>query len=84
MLTIAAAERDDDRASRCALIACAMRNAAYTDPGNGTDSSTRLGWWRSTASSVSVAQRLVDQVQRRGQRLGQRIEVGWLCASDSA
>ncbi len=34
-------------------MACAMRKAAYTAPGNGTDSSTIVGAWRASASGVS-------------------------------
>ena len=63
-------------AGSCALIVCAMRKAAYTVPGNGTDSSTSVGWWRCQHLQGQLAQRAVHQVQRRGQRLGQRLEAG--------
>jgi hypothetical protein len=50
--------------------------------GKGTDSST-VGWWRRAASRVSSA-RVSSTRSGGGQGLGQRVEVGWLPASDSA
>ena len=67
-----------------ALMACAMRKAAYTDPGNGTDSSTTVGWWRATASCVSCSSSSSTSVGGAANAVASGSNVGWLPASDSA
>ena len=53
-------------------------------PGKGTDSSTTVGAWRSTAASASV--RRVSSTRFRGpaRAAASGSNVGWLPASDSA
>ena len=38
----------------------AMRKAAYTEPGKGTESNTKVGWCRSMASSAKRSSALPD------------------------
>ena len=71
-------------AASCALMACAIRKAAYTEPGNGTDTSTTLGAWRFTASSVNSISVRSTRFSGAASACASGSNVAWLCASDSA
>ncbi|MNU06493.1 hypothetical protein D3C72_2517070 [compost metagenome] len=65
-------------------MVCAMRNAAYTEPGNGTDSSTRSGWCFSMAARVNACKVSSTSVGGAASAAASGSKVGWLIASDSA
>ncbi|MNX54008.1 hypothetical protein D3C86_847180 [compost metagenome] len=65
-------------------MVCAMRKAAYTAPGNGTDNSTIVGAWRASASVVSARSVSSTSVGAPARAWAKGSNVGWLPASDSA
>ena len=58
--------------------------AAYTAPGNGTDSSTTSGWWRSMACKVSVCSSSSTRFIGAASACASGSKVAWLCANCSA
>ena len=68
----------------CDLTACAMRKAAYTVPGNGTDTSTSVGRWRCSAARVSSASVRSIRFGGAASASASGSKLGWLCARRSA
>jgi hypothetical protein len=65
-----------------ALRVCAMRKAAYTEPGKGTDSSTTCGWWRAMVSRVRAFSCASTRVGGAASAAARGSKVGWLIARD--
>ena len=67
-----------------ALMVWAMRKAAYTEPGKGTDSSTTCGLCLLRVARVRALRVSSTSVGGPARAWASGVKVGWAMASDSA